>query len=643
MSARALVMAAGNRILPAAPAPEDVFSVDLYSGTGAALTITNNIDLAGHGGLVMIRRRAGGQAFQFLDTDRTDDYVLSALDASAAANVSSNFSVSSTGFAQNNAHAALNASSALYSAWTFRVAPRFFDMVSYTGNGGIQTLGHNLGVVPGIIIVKCINVTEEWRVYHRSVGHNYHLRLHSAGVPVGPTSTAWGNTAPSELGFTVGSDTATNGSGNSYIAYLFAHDPDPTGIIQCSSWFFNQVDNGFSLQWEPQFVLNKDIESTTGGAENWAVFDSLRGMPINTTCALVNINGTGAETLTANKIEPIAEGFRIKAAYSTVSSEHAFMAIRRPTKVPTLGSQVFQPLIFTGDGTSNRLITTTVKPDLIWARNRTQSASGVFGVMVVDRFRTYPALRSGDIAAQGTVATFTTPTVGYGHSFSSSAGFGVSDDTTYDLNASSASSFALVFKRAPGFFDMVHRNADAVTDPVLAHNLGVVPELIIEKCINAASTNWYIRYAVAGAGKQMLFTTAAETSVTLTWTSTTFVPASSVSGNQYIYYLFATLAGISKVGFYTGNGSSQTIDCGFTTGARLVLIKRRNVTGDWLLWDTARGIVSGTDPERSLTSESGEATTRDSIDPATSGFMVNQVTGSDINVSGGTYLYFAIA
>jgi hypothetical protein len=63
-------------------------------------------------------------------------------------------------------------------------------------------------------------------------------------------------------------------------------------------------------------------------------------------------------------------------------------------------------------------------------------------------------------------------------------------------------------------------------------------------------------------------------------------------GATYIAYLFATLAGISKVGSYTGDGTTgKVIDCGFTAGARFILIKRTDSTGDWYVWDSGRGIV----------------------------------------------------
>jgi hypothetical protein len=115
------------------------------------------------------------------------------------------------------------------------------------------------------------------------------------------------------------------------------------------------------------------------------------------------------------------------------------------------------------------------------------------------------------------------------------------------------------------------------------------------------------------------------------------------TGNFYISYLFATLAGVSKVGNYTGNGSSQNIACGFSAGARFVLIKRTDSTGDWYMWDTERGIVTGNDPHLSLNTTSAEVTTDDSIDPQSAGFTVNQVAATNINVSSATYIFLAIA
>jgi hypothetical protein len=112
----------------------------------------------------------------------------------------------------------------------------------------------------------------------------------------------------------------------------------------------------------------------------------------------------------------------------------------------------------------------------------------------------------------------------------------------------------------------------------------------------------------------------------------------------YIAYLFATLAGISKVGSYTGDGTTgKVIDCGFTTGARFILIKRTDSTGDWYVWDSGRGIVAGNDPHLSLNTITAEVTTDDSVDPDSSGFIVNQNATTNINVTSATYIFLAFA
>jgi hypothetical protein len=100
---------------------------------------------------------------------------------------------------------------------------------------------------------------------------------------------------------------------------------------------------------------------------------------------------------------------------------------------------------------------------------------------------------------------------------------------------------------------------------------------------------------------------------------------------------------VSKVGSYTGTGALQTVNCAFTTGARFVLIKRTDSTGDWYVWDSARGIVAGNDPYLALNSIAAEVTTNDSVDTDNTGFIVNQVAASNINVNGGTYIFAAFA
>jgi hypothetical protein len=211
------------------------------------------------------------------------------------------------------------------------------------------------------------------------------------------------------------------------------------------------------------------------------------------------------------------------------------------------------------------------------------------------------------------------------------------------------------FKRAPGFFDEVcYTGTGASNDPgrLQNHNLTVAPELIITKKRSAVSDWTVTAYNALGSNKWCALNdvnTYTPTTPPL-WiaeapTSTVYNVGGALDSASatFVTYLFATLAGISKVGSYTGNGGTQAIPCGFTSGSRFVMIKRTDSTGDWLIVDSARGINANQDPLLKLNSTAAEVTTDDWIDADTSGFVVNQTSAANANVSGATYIFLAVA
>ena len=207
----------------------------------------------------------------------------------------------------------------------------------------------------------------------------------------------------------------------------------------------------------------------------------------------------------------------------------------------------------------------------------------------------------------------------------------------------------MLFRSAPGFFDEVCYTGTGSSPLNISHNLTVVPEMMIIKNRSFAAS-WAVYVAPLGNTHSLLLDDIGgqlgsfwnNTSPTIS--QFTVGTGTAVNGAYtFVAYLFATVAGISKVGSYTGNGSSQTINCGFAAGARFILIKRTDSTGDWYVWDSARGIVSGDDPHLSLNTTAAEVTTDDSIDPDSTGFIVNQLGATNINVNTATYIYLAIA
>ena len=163
---------------------------------------------------------------------------------------------------------------------------------------------------------------------------------------------------------------------------------------------------------------------------------------------------------------------------------------------------------------------------------------------------------------------------------------------------------------------------------------------------------WAVYSAVTGSTHYLGISNAAAASSSAYWnntnpTSTQFTVNSSASvnanNNAHVAYLWGNVSGIIDIGSYTGTGSAGLqINCGFAAGARFVMIKRTDSTGDYYVFDTERGIVSGNDPVLYFNSTGPEPTASDLIDPYSPGFEV-ATTNADLNASGGSYLYMAIA
>ena len=210
---------------------DDVFSTFLYTGNASDKTITNGIDLAGEGGLTWIKRRNGSSDHALVDTVRSaSEYLSSNSDAvPVATGANNNFnSFTSTGFTlkDDNGNDFFNKNNTPYSSWSFRKAPGFFDVVKYQGDSSsTKSIAHNLGCVPGMIIVKNLDTTKDWAVYHRDYSPNNSgndaLKLNETGAGIG-SQARFGNTLPTATHFTVGPNNSCNKNGDEFIAYLFA-------------------------------------------------------------------------------------------------------------------------------------------------------------------------------------------------------------------------------------------------------------------------------------------------------------------------------------------------------------------------------------------------------------------------------------
>ena len=639
---------------PTGPYIEDVFSTYLYTGNGTSQTITNGIDLAGKGGATWLKvRNLAGEEPTLFSTDTTYGIGTNTNGFNTRLN-SSFWTTTSSGFNLLNSNPVINENLKNYVSWTFRQQPKFFDVVTYTGNGTARSIAHSLGSAPGCVIIKSTSGTGLWAVWHRSgtQENRYSAFLNLTDAYSNQGSSYWGTPltdAPNMNAstFSVGTVADVNGNGVSYVAYLFAHDAGGFGltgtdnVISCGSF---TPDAGGSatvtLGWEPQWILVK-VSGTTG---NWTVIDNMRDWSLggNSTGSndYLRPNTNGAE-LEAGTGFPTATGFFIDGVVAA-SQPHIYIAIRRgPMKVPTSGTSVFAPVTVTGNDTDNRQVSSGFVTDFVIGNRRTGAfgANGAF----VDRLRgPTPILYSyaTDAEATGNVGV---------RSFAVQDGMTVGGNTAYSFNYSGQTYVNWMFKRAPGFFDEVCYTGTG-TGTTVTHNLGVTPELMIIKNRSNAA-NWAVWQKDISPSTAILFlnnTATQSTGYVGSVTATTFAFLSpnvitSANGDAYVAYLFATCAGVSKVGSYTGTATTLQVDCGFTAGSRFVLIKRTDSTGDWYVWDSARGIVAGNDPYLLMNSSAVEVTGTDYVDTYNAGFEISSTAPAAINANGGTYLFLAIA
>jgi hypothetical protein len=624
-------------------AVEDVFSTWLYTGTTPTpLTINNGINLSGRGGMVWVKSRNAAYGNFINDTVRgaTNNLLTNTTDAQFT-NAQDLTGFTSSGFSLGTNNR-VNDSAATFVSWTFREAPKFFDVVTYTGNGTAgRSIAHNLGGAPGCIMVKRTDGgASPWIVFHRSTGATNYLIL-NAGDAAASSAGAWNNTAPTDTAFTVGNWSEVNANGGTYVAYLYAHDAASDGIIQCGVYAGNSSTTGpnITLGWEPQWLM---VKRSTVSSGDWNMFDNMRGMPVGSAGALLRANLANAERNDLTYVSPTATGFQVTGGsdpqVNGSGSNYIYIAIRRgPMRTPTLGTSVFSPQAYTSASGTQQ--TTNFPTDLVLSKLR----SFEYSFASNDRLRGFAQNAADSAPLLETANTNAESNNGAIIARAWNTGF-----VQGGYNGSSNAVITYAFRRAPGFFDEVCYTGTGA-NLTLNHNLGVAPELMITKMRNG-DANWLTYSTPTGAGHLLaLNLNIAKEASSSAWnntapTATQFTVGSAFSsGFNYVAYLFASCPGVSKVGSYTGNGSSQTINCAFTTGARFVLIKRTDSTGGWLVWDSARGIVAGNDPYLALNSTAVEVTTNDSVDTDNTGFVVNQVAASNVNVNGATYIFLAVA
>ncbi len=216
-----LLKAAAGQAVGASLDVDEVFSTFLWEGNSSTRNIQNGVDLT-EGGLVWGKARTQSYKHTLFDTVRGANKAISSNSTDAEVTETGVTAFNSNGFTLGT-WAGLNDNGEDFVSWTFRKAPRFFQCLTYTGNGPTgtssdtpQTISHNLGSVPGMIIVKKTSGTSGWFTFHRSTGSSKYLRLETTSAASNSTDGgAWGTYDPTSTDFKVGY--LANDNGASYV------------------------------------------------------------------------------------------------------------------------------------------------------------------------------------------------------------------------------------------------------------------------------------------------------------------------------------------------------------------------------------------------------------------------------------------
>jgi hypothetical protein len=303
-----------------------VMDATLYTGTGAARSVTNAAGFKPD--LVWQKSRSNAYNHGLNDSVRGAGKFLYPNLTDAEGNYPTDFaSFDSNGFSLGSGTGNVtNANGATYVAWQWQAgqgstssntngsitstvsvnATAGFSVVTYTTTGAAATIGHGLGVAPQFIITKNRNAAASWLTYASALGTpDKYLALESTAA-VGTNTTVWNNTAPTSSVFSFGTVFA---AGN-YVAYCWT---PIAGFSAFGSYTGNgSTDNSFIYcGFRPKFILFKQSDGTS----DWTLIDTARD-PYNVAFHRLYPNSSIAEETSANILDSVSNGFKIRAAYS---------------------------------------------------------------------------------------------------------------------------------------------------------------------------------------------------------------------------------------------------------------------------------------------------------------------------------------
>ena len=320
------------------------YNTKLYTGTGSSNAVTG---VGFQPDLCWIKNRGTTTATRVFDSVRTATKVLYTSETDAEATAAQGLTAfGADGFTVGTS-SAINGSSNNICSWNWKAGTTGsgtttgtgtgkaysysvnttagFSIIKYLGNGNAgQQIPHHLGAVPHFIMLKPLDRTDNWRVYHHkqhdSSPANYQLKLNSTNA-IDSGSDVWNDTIPTSTYFTLGSNAGVCANDENFIAYCFT---EKVGYSKFGSYVGNGNASGTFVYtgFKPQFIIQKPLSTT----QNWQLHDTKRP-GYNVKNYNLSPNNTNAEA-DNEFIDILSNGFknRTSGVLNVSNNTHVYIA-----------------------------------------------------------------------------------------------------------------------------------------------------------------------------------------------------------------------------------------------------------------------------------------------------------------------------
>ena len=312
------------------------FQTTLYTGNGSSRAIDQTGNSTFQPDFVWIKNRSQADQNALFDAPRTaTKYWVTESPAVDVTNTNSLTSFDSDGFSLGSGAGGFNDNTENFVAWQWAAGggagsantdgsintstttvntTNGFSIGLYTGNSTAgATVGHGLGAVPQMIMIKPTTTAEYGVVYHESLGNTKGTYIAVATSTYTGTHY-WNDTSPTSTVFTLAGHPLNNGSGKVMVYYCWRN---VVGFSHFSSYTGdNSSDGPFCyLGFQPAWLMIKRSDSTG----DWIIYDNQRSS-YNVVDDQLVANAATAETTGSEEVDFLSNGFKIRASDSYINA-----------------------------------------------------------------------------------------------------------------------------------------------------------------------------------------------------------------------------------------------------------------------------------------------------------------------------------